>query len=213
MLINTQLTDRRAIQANQSTISSLQAAIQRQDAGISRAQERLAELSILVPADSTMKSGADAALTLLDTLSCPGGIEAQEENRPSSSKYSSFLQSSMRSLTELACVRASLVDDVEMKLAGLPPRPRKETIEDSKDLFRALEGLLEDDQLLESAYAHEIRKLHENLSQGKSASDVMSCQVPEPDGDSRLDIRSLVENAWATDQTSQLDSEHAILTS
>ncbi|KAG6871580.1 hypothetical protein C0995_002898, partial [Termitomyces sp. Mi166 len=199
---------KRAIQAAQSTISSLQATIQQQDAAIRRAQEQLAELSIF--ADSTLASGADTALNLLDALSLAQESKIQQKDEPSTIHES--LQHSTRSLTNLANSRTSLVENFQSDLRRLPVQPQKELLEESTNLFRALDALSRDERLEESAYALELRRLYETLGREEDIHDFLSQQDIDED-EQQLNIRPLIEKAWRSDHAARLDAEHAILTS
>ncbi|KNZ75776.1 hypothetical protein J132_01621 [Termitomyces sp. J132] len=198
---------KRATQTAQSTISSLQATIQQQDAAIRRAQEQLTELSIL--ADSTLASGADIALTLLDTLSLSEESTHKDKESPI---VHLPLHKLTHSLTNLANFRTSLVENYQSDLAYLPSQPQKELLEESGDLLQALDALSRDERLEESAYALELRRLYEAIDGEENIYDFLLKQDID-DAEQPLSIQSLIEKAWTSDHAARLDAEYAILTS
>ncbi|KAG6871680.1 hypothetical protein C0995_001473 [Termitomyces sp. Mi166 len=103
---------KRATQAAQSIISSLQATIQQHDAAIRGAQAQLAELSILES-------------------------EIQQKNEPLNYTYISATFDTF--LTNLANSRISLVENCQSDLSRLPVQPQKEIVTELTTLFRALE--------------------------------------------------------------------------
>ena len=112
----------------------------------------------------------------------------------------------------LANFRTSLVEKYQSNLAHLPVEPQKELLEESGDLFRALDTLSRDERLEESAYAVELRRLYDTLSQDENIYDSL-LQQDINDGERPLSIRSLIEKAWTSDHAARLDAEYAILTS
>ncbi|KAG6918892.1 hypothetical protein DXG01_010956 [Tephrocybe rancida] len=203
---------KRATQATQREISSLKKAIEHQDTIIDRAQEQLAELSIL--ADTALASGANTAETLLDTLALPQHLWAHHEQHETPIAHPS-LQSSTQFLSTLASFRTSFVENYTSLQEHLPPQLSKELLKDSASLLRALSQLSRDKRLQESAYALELRRLYEMLDQEGNLPDLHMPQENHDDDGSAggSDAMALIEKAWAFDQASRLDAESAILAS
>ncbi|KAG5650526.1 hypothetical protein H0H81_011931 [Sphagnurus paluster] len=207
---------KKASRRTEETIKSLQAAIEHEDATIAQMHEKLAELSIL--ADTTLSSGADTALALLDTLAPP-----QASKSPSDQEIHPALASSMESLARLAELRNSLAEQYTAATAHLPLVPPPELNDEATRLSHKLDALTNagggkggDGALMEAAYAQELRRIYEALGQeGDVDLEVVLSDLTEDYGDDNADpsVREVLEQAWARDQAAALDSELSALKS
>ncbi|KAF8058767.1 hypothetical protein FPV67DRAFT_1785806 [Lyophyllum atratum] len=203
---------KQASQRVSQTISSLEAAIKREDAAIAHMQERLAELSIL--ADTMLSSGTDTALSLLDTLAAPPQTEQSKppDDTPDGTSHASLI-SPTQSLTHLANFRSALTEQHTSRLAQLTPKVPEGLLDDAADLSSSFEALMKDGgRLKEAAYAIELRQMHEALGRAGSITDLSLEDGGDADQED-LDVKAGLEKAWALDQAAILDMECVVLDS
>ncbi|KAF5375516.1 hypothetical protein D9615_009162 [Tricholomella constricta] len=203
---------KQASQRTAKTISSLQAAIEREDLAIARIQERLAELSVL--ADTTLSSGAQSAVALIDKLAPPLETEQPPDQSTSQNPHPSLVSPTL-SLTRLANLRATLTEQHISRVSQLAPSAPKELLDDAASLSRKLDDLLcpggretREGKMREAAYTIELRRIYEALSSDETC---LALEENADEGGEELSVQKLLEHAWALDQAAALDAERAVL--
>ncbi|GLB37860.1 hypothetical protein LshimejAT787_0409110 [Lyophyllum shimeji] len=205
-----------ASQRAAQTISSLEAAIEREDAVIAHVQERLAELSVL--ADSTISSGSNSALVLIDTLAPPQpqSQEIMNSARSMDPAPRFSLACPTQTLTRLASLRAALRERHASRTAQLTLQSPKQLLDDAADLSCSLEALVHNPvgngakRLREAAFALQLRRIYEALGNAGTIPAVN----PDEDVDVNaedVNVKASLDKAWALDQFRMIDAEFMLL--